>query len=61
MIYIIIGLVVLLLGFPALAIGYVLTMDGIKRQKRISQMKKFRASVRPHDSGFTDADKRTIV
>ncbi len=46
---------------PALIIGFVLTKDGIARQKRISRMKHFRKSVRPPHAGFTDEDRRTIA
>jgi hypothetical protein len=50
--------VILILG---LIIGFVLTKDGLARQKRITQMKRFRKSVRPRRADFTDQDRRTVV
>jgi hypothetical protein len=46
---------------PALIIGFVLTKDGLARQKRISQMKQFRTSVRPDKPQFSEQDRRTVV
>jgi hypothetical protein len=55
-------LIVVVIGvIPALIIGAVLTKDGLARQKRIAQMKKFRTSVRPQNADFTDQDHRTLV
>jgi flagellar basal body-associated protein FliL len=58
---IVIILVVVLVIIPNMIIGFVLTKDGLARQKRIAQMKRFRSSVRPKTAGFTDEDRRTVV
>jgi ammonia channel protein AmtB len=44
-----------------MAIGFVLTKDGMARQKRITQMKRFRNSARAQKVDFTEQDKRTVV
>jgi hypothetical protein len=44
-----------------MAIGFVLTKDGMARQRRITQMKRFRNSVRPHKAEFSESDRRTVV
>jgi hypothetical protein len=55
-------LAVVVIGvIPSLIIGAVLTKDGLARQKRITQMKRFRTSVQPKTAGFTDEDRRTVV
>lgn len=55
-------LIVVVIGvIPALIIGFVLTKDGIARQKRISQMKKFRGATRPEKAALSEADRRTVV
>jgi hypothetical protein len=54
-------------GFLAIPIvlifftGFVLTTEGLARQKRINQMKRFRQSARAQKVGFTEQDKRTVV
>jgi hypothetical protein len=58
---VIIILIVVIVVIPNLIIGAVLTKDGLARQKRITQMKKFRNSVRPKTATFTDEDRRTVV
>ena len=55
-------IIVVVIGvIPAMIIGFVLTKDGMARQKRISQMKTFRASVRPDRPEFSEQDRRTVV
>jgi hypothetical protein len=46
---------------PNMIIGYVLTKDGLARARRIAQMKKFRTSVRPAKTEFSESDRRTVV
>jgi uncharacterized membrane protein len=41
--------------------GWVLTAEGMQRQRRIMQMKKFRQSARAQKVDFTAEDKRTVV
>jgi hypothetical protein len=37
------------------------TTEGMQRQKRLGQMKKFRTASRARKVDFTDQDKRTLV
>ena len=61
-ILLIVIIVVVVIGvIPAMIIGFVLTKDGMARQKRISQMKRFRASVRPDKPQYSEQDRRTVV
>jgi uncharacterized membrane protein len=41
--------------------GFILTTEGMQRQKRITQMKRFRNSARAQKVDFTEQDKRTVV
>jgi uncharacterized membrane protein len=53
-----------LLAIPIVLIfftGFVLTSEGMARQKRIGQMRRFRQSSRAQKFDFTDEDKRTVV
>ena len=55
-------LIVVVIGvIPAMIIGFVLTKDGLARQKRITQMKRFRNTTRPEKAAFTEQDRRTVV
>jgi hypothetical protein len=55
-------LIVVVVGvIPAMIVGFVLTKDGLARQKRIAQMKKFRKATRPEKAAFSEADRRTVV
>jgi hypothetical protein len=55
-------LIVVVIGvIPALIIGFVLTKDGLERQRRIAQMKSFRNNTRPEKATFSEADRRTVV
>jgi hypothetical protein len=55
-------IIVVVIGvIPAMIIGFVLTKDGLERQRRITQMKRFRNSVRPQKAAFSESDRRTVV
>jgi hypothetical protein len=51
------------LGIPLvfLFIGAVVTKEGMDRQSRIMQMKRFRKSAQAQKVDFTPEDKRTMV
>jgi hypothetical protein len=51
------------LGIPfvLLFIGAVVTKEGMDRQRRIMQMKRFRKSAQAQKVDFTPEDKRTMV
>ena len=53
----------LFLGIPLalLFIGAVIGKEGMDRQRRILQMKRFRNSARAQKVDFTPEDKRTMV
>jgi Sec-independent protein secretion pathway component TatC len=53
----------LFLGIPLvlLFIGAVIGKEGMNRQRRILQMKRFRNSARAQKVDFTPEDKRTMV
>jgi hypothetical protein len=42
-------------------IGAVVGKEGLDRQRRIMQMKRFRNSARAHKADLTPEDKRTMV
>ena len=55
-------IIVVVIGvIPAMIVGFVLTKDGLERQRRITQMKRFRNNVRPEKAVFSDQDRRTLV
>ena len=51
------------LGIPLalIFIGLVIGREGMDRQRRIMQMKRFRNSARAQKVGFTPEDKRTMI
>jgi hypothetical protein len=51
------------LGIPLalMFIGAVVTKEGLDRQLRIMQMKRFRNSVRAHELDLEPDDKRTMI
>ncbi|MEA2409757.1 MAG: hypothetical protein QOC77_318 [Thermoleophilaceae bacterium] len=51
------------LGIPLvlLFVGAVVTKEGMDRQRRIMQMKRFRNSARAQKVGFSPEDKRTMI
>jgi uncharacterized membrane protein len=51
------------LGIPLvfIFIGFLVTKEGMDRQRRIMQMKRFRNSARAQKVDFTPEDKRTMV
>jgi Sec-independent protein secretion pathway component TatC len=53
----------LFLGIPLalLFIGAVVGKEGLDRQRRIMQMKRFRNSARARKVDFTPEDKRTMI
>jgi uncharacterized membrane protein len=53
----------LFLGIPLvfLFIGAVVTKEGLDRQNRIMQMKRFRNSARTQKVDFSPEDKRTMI
>jgi uncharacterized membrane protein len=53
----------LFLGIPfvLMFIGAVVTKEGLDRQRRIMQMKRFRNSARAQKTDFTPEDKRTMI
>ena len=53
----------LFLGIPLvfMFIGLVVTKEGLDRQRRVMQMKRFRNSARAQKADFTPEDKRTMI
>jgi uncharacterized membrane protein len=51
------------LGIPLVLIfvGFLITKEGMDRQRRIMQMKRFRNSARAQKVDFTPEDKRTVI
>ena len=51
------------LGIPIalMLIGLLFAKEGMERQRRIMQMKRFRESARTRKAEFTPADKRTVI
>jgi Sec-independent protein secretion pathway component TatC len=51
------------LGIPLVLmfIGAVVTKEGLDRQRRIQQMRRFRNSARTQKVDFTPEDKRTVI
>ncbi|MDX6668344.1 MAG: hypothetical protein QOK04_1724 [Solirubrobacteraceae bacterium] len=51
------------LGIPLvlLFVGAVVTKEGMDRQRRIMQMKRFRNSARAQKVAFSPEDKRTMI
>jgi hypothetical protein len=51
------------LGIPfvLIFIGVVIGKEGLDRQRRIWQMKRFRDSARARKIEFTETDKRTVI
>jgi hypothetical protein len=51
------------LGIPLalIFVGAVVGKEGMDRQRRILQMKRFRNSARAQKVGFTPEDKRTMI
>jgi uncharacterized membrane protein len=51
------------LGIPLVLIfvGFLITKEGMDRQRRIMQMKRFRNSARARKVDFTPEDKRTVI
>ena len=47
--------------FALLFIGLVVGKEGLDRQRRIMQMKRFRNSARAQKVSFTPEDKRTMI
>jgi Sec-independent protein secretion pathway component TatC len=51
------------LGIPLVLmfVGAVVTKEGLDRQRRIMQMKRFRESAKARKVDFTPEDKRTMI
>ena len=51
------------LGIPLVLIfvGFLITKEGMDRQRRIMQMKRFRNSARAQKVDFSSEDKRTVI
>ena len=47
--------------FALILIGVVVGKEGLDRQRRIMQMKRFRREARARKVEFTETDKRTVV
>jgi Mn2+/Fe2+ NRAMP family transporter len=51
------------LGIPFvfILIGLVITKEGLDRQRKVMQMKRFRRDARAKKVEFSEADKRTMI